>query len=170
MLNSFYDYIEKLPIAFSNYISHKELYKNYILDIELNKEKTEYIMDMLKKYIKQNYSKKELDIEIYIYSKFMFSILTACDFYATSDYQNNSKVDDFGLIEDVSKYYNVYKSSSIYKGLEKHKNYLNGNGEKIFEENDINRLRTEMNIEAEENLVKESSKYIYYLEAPTGSG
>ncbi|WP_042274348.1 CRISPR-associated helicase/endonuclease Cas3 [Faecalimicrobium dakarense] len=170
ILTSFNDYIEKLPSEFNSHISHKELYKNYKVDIKLNEKSVENLMDRLKKYIKEHHSKKDLDIEIYIYSRLMFSLLTSCDFYATSEYQNKSSVDDFGIIEDVSKYYDIYKSSKIYKGLEKHKQYLAGNGEKVFEDNDINRLRTEMNIEAESNLVKEKSKNIYYLEAPTGSG
>lgn len=169
-LTSFSDYIEKLPSEFNSYVSNKELYVNYNLEIQLNGKILENLMIKLNDYIKKYYSKKNLDIELYIYSKLIFSILTSCDFYATSQYQSKTIIDDFGIIEDVNKYYDEYKSSKIYKGLEKHKKYLNGIGECQFSENDINRLRTEMNIEAEDNLVKEASKNIYYLEAPTGSG
>lgn len=170
ILTSFSDYIEKLPTEFKNYISNNELYINYNLEIKLNEKNVENLMVKLSDYIKKYYSKKNLDIELYIYSRLLFSILTSCDFYATSEYQSKTAIEDFGTIEDVNKYYDEYKSSKIYQGLERHKRYLNGIGECEFSENDINRLRTEMNIEAEDNLAKEASKNIYYLEAPTGSG
>ncbi|MGL6106109.1 CRISPR-associated endonuclease Cas3'', partial [Romboutsia sp.] len=109
MLANFYDYIEKLPSELNNYISYKELYESYNLEIKLNQNSLENLMDKLRSYLKEFYSKKGLDIEIYIYSRLLFSLMTACDFYATSGYQNNLNVDDFGLIEDVSKYYDVYK-------------------------------------------------------------
>lgn len=170
ILTSFSDFIEKLPSEFRNYISNKELYKNYDLEITLNEKTVESLMIRLKDYMEKYYSKKNLDIDLYIYSRLIFSLLTSCDFYATSEYQNKTVIDDFGTIKDVGKYYDVYKSSKIYEGVEQHKRYLNGAGECKFKENDINRLRTEMNIESEENLVREASKNIYYLEAPTGSG
>ena len=170
MLTSFNDYIEKLPSEFNSHILYKELYKNYKLEIKLNEKSVENLMSKLKDYIKKHYSKKDLDIEIYIYSRLIFSLLTSCDFYATSQYQSKTVINDFGIIEDVSKYYDIYKSSKIYQGLEHHRQYLNGYGECQFKENDINRLRAEMNIEAENNLVKKILKNIYYLEAPTGSG
>lgn len=170
ILTSLSDFIEKLPSEFSNYISNKELYRNYNLEIILNEKNVEILMTKLKLYIDKYYIKNNLDIEIYIYSKIMFSLLISCDFYATSEYQDKTSIDDFGIIKDVKMYYDAYKSSEIYKSTEQHRMYLNGLGECKFNENDINRLRTEMNIESEDNLIKEVSKNIYYLEAPTGSG
>lgn len=170
MINSFDDFIDKFPSEFSSHIAYKVLYRNYKKDIHLNEKQVDKLMNNLKSYIKKIYKNKDLDIEIYIYSRLMFSLLTSSDFYATSEYKNSKSIDEFGIIKDINKYYDVYKSSNIYKNLEKHKQYLNGEGKCIFDDKDINKLRTEMNIEAEENLIKTKENNIYYLEAPTGSG
>ncbi|MFI3209427.1 MAG: CRISPR-associated helicase Cas3' [Peptostreptococcaceae bacterium] len=169
MLDKFHNLLDKFHMEILDFKEgFKELYEDsYVNNIEVNHKQIEgYIQNRLGKYIEE-FSHKE---EIYIYSKILFSLMTSCDFYATSEYINGSKIVDFGTIKDINKYYEPYKNSNIYKSLIKHKNYLEGKGSKVFEDNDINSLRSEMNIESLDKLEKNSLKNIYFLEAPTGSG
>ncbi|AYD40231.1 CRISPR-associated helicase Cas3' [Clostridium fermenticellae] len=109
-----------------------------------------------------------LGFYIYIYSKLIFSILTASDYYATSEFMNGEKVDDLGLVnenlkrkfsEDIDKY-SIMQSVREYEKNPVHDEmYTN-----------INQLRSEITLEAEKNYLKDKSKNIYYLEAPTGAG
>jgi len=97
--------------------------------------------------------------ELYILNKILFSLLISSDYYATTEYmsfKNKKGFDDFGLLSDEKK-----------KELKKlFENYIKAFGEP----KDINLLRDKMSKEALSNLEKNKDKYIYYLEAPTGSG
>lgn len=104
------------------------------------------------------------EIDMYIYSKLIFSLITASDFYATSEFKG-TKVEKFGYIEDINKYYDEFKKDKVFEGV---KNFKKGN--LSYFDIPINVLRTEMFLEAESNLIKNRNKNIFYLEAPTGSG
>lgn len=96
------------------------------------------------------------NFEFYILNKLLFSLLVSSDYYATSEYMAKQKSDDFGLFSDDDK-------KNLKEKFESHiKQFQNPIG--------INKLRNEMFVEAEQNLLKNLSKNIFYLEAPTGSG
>lgn len=59
--------------------------------------------------------KDGLDIDVYIYSKLMFAIVTSCDFYATSEYNSGKSINDFGTIDNHNKYYDVFKNLKYMK-------------------------------------------------------
>lgn len=105
---------------------------------------------------------QKFDENIYILLKILNSLIVSSDFYATSEFMNNKK-HEFNLISDVSKLYNIYKENNIFKTIDLFKN-----NKYQYEKNDINKLRTEMFLEAERNIKKKSN--FYYLEAPTGAG
>ncbi len=94
--------------------------------------------------------------EFYILNKLLFSLLVSSDYYATTEYMADFKIDDFGLFDD--------KTKKLLKT--KLDNFLT----KFGEPKGINKLRNEIFKEAEKNLLENLDKYIYYLEAPTGSG
>lgn len=109
-------------------------------------------------------------IDFYIYTKLMFSLLVAGDYYATSEYQNKNAVNDIGAINKVSDFYDIFKKSEIYTRIKNYKNYINGLDKNPYKSGDINELRTQLFLEAEENLIKNIKSNLFYLEAPTGSG
>ena len=94
--------------------------------------------------------------EFYILNKLLFSLLVSSDYYATSDYMADLKIDDFGTFSQTQK----------NKLKKKFDSFL----ENFGEAKGINRLRNEIFKEAEFNLLQNLDKHIYYLEAPTGSG
>lgn len=102
--------------------------------------------------------------DFYILTKLLYSCIVACDFYATNYYMAGKEI-EFHYINNIDSIINEFKKSEIYKGIEEYKKNPN-----YFGSNSINTLRTQMFLEAEENLLKQKEKNVYYLEAPTGSG
>ncbi|MBD5136023.1 MAG: CRISPR-associated helicase Cas3' [Lachnospiraceae bacterium] len=128
-------------------ISYKNLgsYKNKFYD---NLDKEDY---------------KNLSIYIFSYVKFMYSVLISCDYYATSEYDSNIEIKDYGIFNETNGIKNLYENSQIMKTIRKETNqYDDGKN--------INILRNAMFLECETNLMKNINKNIFYLEAPTGSG
>lgn len=119
-----------------------------------------YDFDMDSSYIDFKKSKSK---EIYIYTRLIYSILVASDFYATTDYMNGYKtklprIDQNDLIK-------IYNNSKLIKSIRKSEK------DKSYEKKeDINDLRTKIFLNAEKNLEEEKDKNIFFLEAPTGSG
>ena len=107
--------------------------------------------------------KKSKSKEIYIYTRLIYSILVAADFYATTDYMNGyktklPKIDKNDLIK-------IYNDSKLIKNIRKSQK------SKSYEKKEnINDLRTKIFLNAEKNLKEEMDKNIFFLEAPTGSG
>lgn len=106
-----------------------------------------------------------------IFLRYIYGLMVQADFYATADYMNGP-VKDLGLIEDIEEFYKPYKESEVYKGIQQYRSYLDGVSEESpFSENNINRLRSDIYIEAEKNIIKKfENSNIFQLEAPTGSG
>ncbi len=106
---------------------------------------------------------KEWDENIYyyIYSKLLFSLLVACDFYSTYEFMNMQEVKNFGNTIETEKLLNEFKKTKEYKNIE---NYTDE------KEKNIDDLRCEMFLEAQKNFLGNFNNNIFYLEAPTGSG
>ncbi len=94
--------------------------------------------------------------EFYILNKLLFSLLVSSDYYATTEYMAKMPIKKFGLFNQDKKSLLVEKFDESLK--------------KFGEPQEINKLRNEIFHEAEKNLLLNLDKYIYYLEAPTGSG
>lgn len=156
-------YTEQLSIFNKTY--EKEILKGKANQVLLHMVK---VTDIL---IAEEFAKdKEISIDYYIYVKLMASILLSCDYYATSEFKNQKEITDFGEINEVKKFYDVYKTNEIYKSII---NYKNEKHEKKIDFNnvrDINVLRNELFIEAQNTLKSNISENIFFLEAPTGSG
>mgnify|MGYP000910971217 CR=1 FL=1 len=103
----------------------------------------------------------------FILIKLLQSSLAVSDFIATSRFFNNNYDEkiDLGLINNIKDVRNVYKDSSIAKSIQLYK----GDKENPSIEQ-INKLRSEMAIEAEGELLKSLDSNIFLLEMPTGSG
>lgn len=120
-------------------------------------------------YIKDCFlSNDRLNFTLYIYSKLLFSILTAADYYAASQFMNGERVNDIGIINDkLKKRFSMdIENYDILKSIRDYEKNPVTNGKY----NNINQLRSEITIESEKNYLKNKDKNIYYLEAPTGAG
>jgi CRISPR-associated endonuclease/helicase Cas3 len=100
----------------------------------------------------------------YIYGRFLFGLLVSCDFYATNDFMDKP-VDDFGVIKNVELYQAAYEKTELSRTIRAYK--VN---RPIDNNLDINSLRSELFLEAEEQLQKNTGATMFFLEAPTGSG
>lgn len=106
--------------------------------------------------------------EAYIYTRWLYSLLVACDFYATSEYMTDTPIRDFGILENKALWKKAYEQTPVYKSIQSYKRKYHDND--LNQCKSINSLRSEMFLETECNLHKEPNAPIYYLEAPTGSG
>lgn len=146
-----------------NYLSKdKNIKEEFFDDFE---EISNDIMDLVYDFdMDSSYTdfKKSKSKEIYIYTRLIYSILVASDFYATTDYMNGyktklPKIDQNDLIK-------IYNNSKLIKSIRKSEK------DKSYEKKEnINDLRTKIFLNAEKNLEKERDKNIFFLEAPTGS-
>lgn len=107
---------------------------------------------------------------VYIYAKLVYSVLIACDFYATSDYINNKPVENLGNLMNIDRWKKAYTSNATYQSICKYKEDQEKSPIDLQSATNINVLRSEMFIEAYENLLNNSEQNLFYLEAPTGSG
>lgn len=102
-------------------------------------------------------------VDFYIYTRFLYAILVACDFYATSEYMNGAPVDGFGVLDDIAPYLDAFNADPVTKNIRKIKKDQAPYG-------DINILRSRLFLEAEENLLQSQEDNVVFLEAPCGSG
>jgi len=98
--------------------------------------------------------------EFYILNKLLFSLLVSSDYYATTEYMADLETKNFGLIGQAKKQklIELFEADDIIQNIRANR----------VEE--INILRSQMFLEAEQNLKANLDKHIFYLEAPTGSG
>jgi CRISPR-associated endonuclease/helicase Cas3 len=149
----------RLTYILYNFAYHIDKHHGYLGSIETyccatQQEQREHpAFNNAKKGIDRYLDKK---FEFYILNKLLFSLLVSSDYYATTDYMSGLKTDDFG----------VFSSSKKQKLNELFSTFTC----KLKNDDGINKLRSEMFQEAEDNLLKNLDKNIFYLEAPTGSG
>jgi len=108
--------------------------------------------------------------------KFSYSLLTACDYYATNEYIADIKVDDFGLINNelrtkIRKNFRTKKSYN--RDLFLHfDQFRESPFDELQERNEanLNILRQKLNAEVISILRNNPDNLWYYIEAPTGAG
>lgn len=120
---------------------------------------------------KDTVQSKKQSIWLYLYTKLLYSVLVAADYYATSEYISGIKTQDLGELEDISELYEIFQNTEINKSIREYEeNTYSMSDDKLSRVKDINVLRKEIFLNAEKKLVDNSDKNIFYLEAPTGSG
>ena len=114
------------------------------------------------KHFKEN---NNVEIALYAYIRLLYSLLISSDYYATSEYENYIKMKDYGSRCNMSEMNEVYEQSELVKTIRAF-------NPADYEDDgqDINILRKCMFYEAEDNLMRNSEKNIFFLEAPTGGG
>ena len=106
--------------------------------------------------------KREINgqIDLYVYVRFLYSILVTCDYYATSEFYSEQKNINVTNNFDFNELIEQYNNTKLITKIREMKTL----------ENNINGLRTKIFLEAEKTLIENCDKNIFYLEAPTGSG
>ena len=172
-LDSFEEYIEKLSRNNDENIL-KEL-KNIsvsnggiLLQAFLEKETITIFFNFIETYISERKKKENISsheaMSIFVFTKMMFSLLVASDYYSTNEFMQEIKYEDFGNMGNIDTIKKEYENSEIIKSIrDKEKNG-------IPNDEDINSFRTKIFLEAEKNLEKNKENNIFFLEAPTGSG
>ena len=172
-LDSFEEYIEKLSRNNDENIL-KEL-KNIsvsnggiLLRAFLEKETITIFFNFIETYISERKKKENISsheaMSIFVFTKMMFSLLVASDYYSTNEFMQEMKYEDFGNMGNIDTIKKEYENSEIIKSIrDKEKNG-------IPNDEDINNFRTKIFLEAEKNLEKKKENNIFFLEAPTGSG
>ncbi|MCD4697573.1 MAG: CRISPR-associated helicase Cas3', partial [Bacteroidales bacterium] len=155
-------------------------------EIELVHENLEYYHDMIGDMENTFLQIKELKLNIdffplFVLLKLNYSLLTASDYYATSDYMNDLKFnteEDFGLITvDLKKrIFHHFKNNkeTNYNGelIRNPDKYLSANIDDLREisNKNLNFLRQKLGAEVLTNIEKHKEKRVFYIEAPTGGG
>lgn len=103
-------------------------------------------------------------ISMFILTKLLYSLIVACDSYATHQYMTDNEI-EFGDINNIEEVINTYQNTKVYKGIQEYQK-----NKDFFKAEPINALRSELFLEVEKNLIANLDKSIFYLEAPTGSG
>ena len=172
-LDSFEEYIEKLSRNNDENIL-KEL-KNIsvsnggiLLQAFLEKETITIFFNFIETYISERKKKENISsheaMSIFVFTKMMFSLLVASDYYSTNEFMQEIKYESFGNMGNIDTIKKEYENSEIIKSIrDKEKNG-------IPNDEDINNFRTKIFLEAEKNLEKNKENNIFFLEAPTGSG
>lgn len=108
--------------------------------------------------------KQSLQLGLYAYIRFLFSVLVSCDYYATSEYDNGIEMSAFGTIENT-EFVTQYEQSERVKQIRR----LNPES-CVDDKKDINILRNRMFYEAEQTLLENKDANVAFAEAPTGAG
>lgn len=125
---------------------------------ESNNKKYEFYLSKLSIFIEQVNPDQ---IGIYILCKLLYSCLVISDFYATYEYMTGNRAP---INEEKNKMlFEKYEQSDLMKSIRKYeKKQINIEG--------INKIRSDIFLEAEQSLINNLENDIYYLESPTGSG
>ena len=106
-----------------------------------------------------------------MYIRWIYSLLVASDYYATSEFMNDMDFSKVSDLEYIGYWNKFYEDTSLLKNIRKYqKTKYPLSDEKLNTVKDINILRSEIFCEVEEKIKANTDENIFYLEAPTGSG
>ncbi|GGL59322.1 CRISPR-associated helicase Cas3' [Sporolactobacillus putidus] len=165
-----HDYSQKLNALYEEVVKHKEVLTFYLFKDRLIKtsiaQKSAEDCDFRLETEKYCISDQEEDTSLYLLAKLLYSCLVTCDFLATYEFFNQKKPCFYYLnTEDKNALIKQFECSDIYKSIQEYKAYHENP-----EIKPINKLRSSLFIETEEQLKRNIGQSIYYLDAPTGSG
>lgn len=157
-INDYKDYKEIICNEYKDFLTEEGNFidDNYCMKVKINTDKI----------FPQN---REDGILLYTYSKLIYSLLIASDYYATTEYSNDFIMDTHGNIEDINEIMDDYNKTKVVKSIRKYQKE-SGFVPLGKEETNINVLRNELFLEAENELVKNIEERVHYIEAPTGGG
>ncbi|MEI6141955.1 MAG: CRISPR-associated helicase Cas3' [Mariniphaga sp.] len=146
------------------------------LDIDLGQNFFLSAKRILEGFNKLVLDKPEIYFNLFATTKLLYSLLTASDFYATSEFMSKVKIDEFGILNEGEKesLINKFKTVKSYnKDLYSNfDHYQSIPFETLGNRNNLNLniLRQKLTAEMILNLREHSENRCFYLEAPTGAG
>lgn len=110
---------------------------------------------------------KHSPFPFYVLTKLLYSTMVACDFYATNEFDTGEKLrfQYFSKEHELRPLIGAFHTTDIYHSVQDYRE--DPKSEKI---KPINKLRSALFDETEKQLMLNLQQYLYYLEAPTGSG
>ena len=165
--------IKELPI--SKLIEAITKSKIYMKDLSLKKGSTDNLIASFedKKFINKNDKRRSEKQGIYIciYIRWLYSLLVASDYYATSEFMNGGSFNEVDDLNNIQDWINVYENTDLMENIRKYQNESYPMSmENLNKATNINILRSEIFCEAEEQIKNNYQENMFYLEAPTGSG
>lgn len=109
-------------------------------------------------------------ILFYAYERLVYSLLVASDHYATSEYMSGVQTTHFGGMEHMDEFCRQYYGTELYHGIRKYEQEKYLREKDLRKEEDMNIMRTELFLDAEQELKKHMDQNVFFVEAPTGSG
>lgn len=108
------------------------------------------------------------NIAFFGFTRLMYSLLAAADYCATAEFETGIITEDFGKWDSVSinEIRKEYEGTELIRAVRRRRTEGDSNpeGEKI------NDLRSELFLEAEQEMKAHREQFLFFLEAPTGSG
>jgi len=155
--------IERCP-SYIHYYQHKE---RFLHKKSVNSVANIYIIENLSKSKNKRFNDMHSPFPFYVLTKLLYSTLVACDFYATNEFDTGEKMQFkyFSKENELQPLLDAFQNTDIYRGVQAFRN--NPESDKIAP---INKLRSALFDETEKQLLLNLEQYLYYLEAPTGSG
>ena len=93
--------------------------------------------------------KSEYDSLDYFYCRLVYSVLVACDYYATTENDSGLKTEDFGNIYFMDDLERDYESSNLQQAVRRFEKEYSSKERDFREEENINDLRSMIFLEAE---------------------
>lgn len=163
----------------------KEYIRNYQYDINPNFAVRFVLQENTKKAFAQfdEHLKNSFSFELYALSRLSFSMLTASDYLASSQYMNGNiePLKDFGILTKarILELFKFVNESDVLKNGKP--NYNKSTYQKLLTDyklqnpqeqsgDNLNILRQEMALEIIQNIRLHNDKNLFYIEAPTGGG
>lgn len=111
---------------------------------------------------------------LYALTRLNFSLLTASDYLATSEYMNQKTLESLGLIDKTLREKIIHAAENSYSYNREayqlaESDFVTLNPKERTGDN-LNIIRQNMGIEVLRSIRKHADKRLFYLEAPTGSG
>lgn len=176
------DYKEKISFSIDEVTCMKEYLKNYQYDIPL--QMIAQMPFVLKAFEQLEVANLFNSFSLYSLVRLSFSLLTASDYLASSEYMTGHEVKDFGVLtnERIRQLYEFVSQSDYLKNeqIEK-RNYNKSTYKKLSDgleiknpkaqsNTNLNLLRQEMALVLIQNIRENWNKNLFYIEAPTGGG
>lgn len=146
-----------------------ERYAVYEGEFGLDEPKREKRYRWIEKRL-ESQSKKE-SIWFYLYTKLLYSVLVASDYYAAAEYMSGIEVQEHGSVNEIEEFRKAFEETEVSRKIREYeRRSYPKSAEELLESKEINDLRSEIFLEAEQALKSNWEDYIFFLEAPTGSG
>jgi hypothetical protein len=133
-------------------------------DINEFDEQLEEIKDTMDYLYDIEYNKTHRE-EIFIYTRLLYSLMVASDYYATTDFMQGFEMEIQSTQEELLRIKENYNNLPIIKEIRE-----TSKQESSTAIREIDKIRTQIFKEAEENYKANSENRLFFLESPTGSG